>query len=168
MAITRDPAPTSPFSPDHRAEPPGSATQDDLLGLVGYAMKRAFIPIRADLKQCLKPLGLTQRSFSVLSVIAENPGVSQSVMARTLGIERSGAVPIVDRLEADGLIRRQRVAGDRRPKALHVTRAGAALYDRALAAARAHEGRMLASLDSGEIETLHRLLRRLNTAAGID
>ena len=55
---------------------------------------------------------------SVLIVIAANPGLSQSDLADTLGIERARLVRLLDRLEKRGLTQRLNSRTDRRSHAL--------------------------------------------------
>ncbi|MCA8869334.1 MAG: MarR family transcriptional regulator [Rhodobacteraceae bacterium] len=136
--------------------------QRDLLGLVGYNMKRAYMRIYQDFSQELLAFDLRQRTFSVLSLVIENPGISQSDIARSLGIERSGTVVIVDELEQRDLIRRSAVKGDKRAYALRVTAAGRKLYALALKKVAAHEERMLENLTAAERVQLNQLLQRIH------
>ena len=62
---------------------------------------------------------------AALVTIGVDPGRSIDVLATTLGLSHSATVRLVDRLEADGLVRRDGVA-DGRISALHLTRRGAA------------------------------------------
>ena len=76
-----------------RAEDSASdISQTGLIGLVGYNLKRAYMRMHADFRDTLGQQGFTQRTFSVLSMVCENPEISQSEIARALGIERSGTV----------------------------------------------------------------------------
>lgn len=142
---------------------PAGPGQGDLLGLVGYNMKRAYMCIHADFTRTLASFDLRQRTFSVLSLVVANPGINQSDVARTLGIERSGTVVIVDELEQRDLVVRDKVEGDRRAYALMPTGAGQALYGTALTRIAAHEARMLEGLDAAEQAQLVDLLRRIHS-----
>jgi len=136
--------------------------QSDLLDLVGYNLKRAYMVIHQDFIEALGDLDLRQRTFSVLSLVATNPGISQSDLARTLGIERSGTVVIVDELENRNLIRRDRVEGDRRSYALNPTEAGKNLYQKAATSIRNHENAILADLGDTAREQLVELLQKIH------
>lgn len=138
------------------------AGQDDLLGLIGYNMKRAYMLIYQDLKECLAEFDLRQRTFSVLSLVVENPNISQIEVARTLGIERSGTVVIVDELEERKLVVRDKVPGDRRAYALAATAEGSDLYRGALSRIRQHEQKLLSVLSKSEQQTLLSLLARIH------
>jgi DNA-binding MarR family transcriptional regulator len=144
-----------------RPEVTGSAGDADLEGFVGYNLKRAYVIVDTDFRRALGEDGLAPRVFSALSLIVHTPGITQSDLARTLGIERSGLVAITDDLEARGFVLRKPVPGDRRVQALAPTKAGKVAYDEALAAVRAHEARLLADMTPAEIETLIGLLRKI-------
>ncbi len=118
-----------------------------LSSFIGYAMKRAYMTIHGDFLASFEHLGLRSGTFSALSIIVDNPDISQSQLARALAIERSGVVLIVDHLEGRELIGRHRVPGDRRAYALRATLAGCCLRDEAVEAIRKHEARVLSSLE---------------------
>ncbi|WP_321344276.1 MarR family transcriptional regulator [Breoghania sp.] len=133
-----------------------------LLGeFIGYVMKRAYMTIHGDFLASLDHLGLRPGTFSALSIIVDNPDISQSQLARALEIERSGVVLIVDHLEGRELIGRHRVPGDRRSYALRATLQGRRLRDKAAGAIREHEARLLGNLSADEQAQLRQLLTRV-------
>jgi DNA-binding MarR family transcriptional regulator len=144
------------------AAPAAPVIQGNLLDLVGYNMKRAYMRLNHDFRQNLTVLDLRQRTFSVLSLVVENPDISQSSVARTLGIERSGTVVIIDELEGRNLLSREKVPGDRRTYALRATLDGQRLHNRALKKIKQREGKILASLTNAERDTLVSLLKRIH------
>lgn len=133
----------------------------DLEELVGYNLKRAYVVVQEDFREALGQDGISAGVFSVLSLTMESPNITQSKLARLLGIERSGLVAIVDDLEARGFLTRTAVPGDRRVQALVPTDAGRNAYERAVATVRAHEKRLLSSLTDNEKQDLMRLLRKI-------
>lgn len=148
-------------TPALRNEDAASAGDSDLEGFVGYNLKRAYVIVDADFRRALGEDGLAPRVFSALSLIVHTPGITQSDLARSLGIERSGLVAITDDLEARGFVLRKPVPGDRRVQALAPTKAGKTAYLEALETVRAHEARLLADLTPAEVETLIGLLRKI-------
>lgn len=134
--------------------------------LVGYNLKRVYVLVRADFRETLGADGLGPRAFSALSLVVATPGITQSDLARQLGIERSGLVAIIDDLERRGYLGRLAVPGDRRVQSLEPTAAGAAAFAAALAAVEAHEDRVLGVLGPDERATLLALLRKLRAAGG--
>lgn len=133
----------------------------DLEDLVGYNLKRAYLIVSSDFKRTLGQDGFAPRVFSALSLVAQFPNITQSELARNLGIERSGLVAIIDELEDRELLQRIAVPNDRRVQALAPTAAGLAAYARARDAVRAHEAELLSVLSPEENETLLRLLRKI-------
>ena len=134
---------------------------EDLESLVGYNLKRAYMLFQDEFRTALGPDGLSTREFSALSLVIEQPFITQSDLARTLGIERSGLVAIVDKLEKSGFLQRRTVPGDRRVQALAPTDAGKTAYHDALAKVRDGEARLLAELDADAQRALVDLLKML-------
>ncbi|SEK18746.1 MarR family winged helix-turn-helix transcriptional regulator [Pacificibacter marinus] len=138
-------------------------TDLNLRQFAGYNLKRVYLLVHADLMKSLEPLGLRTMTFSALNVVAENPNLTQSQLAQTLKIERSGVVVLVDELENTDLISRNRVEGDRRSYALHTTPEGAALLAKANQVVHAHEDKIFSDLSQNERDTLRGLLGRIDT-----
>lgn len=145
--------------------PPGGevarVADDTLCAFIGYHMKRAFNVVQADLNQALKPLGLRMITYSALVLIVDNPGLRQSQLAEALDIERANLVVIIDELEGRDLISRDKVPTDRRAYALRATAAGRRLYDKALAAVRGHEARILNGMDEDTKAEVIRAMSRI-------
>ena len=72
----------------------------------------------------LRAAGITLRQFSVLSVIAEEDGVSQSHLVRATGIDRSTLADMAARMEKAKLIKRTVSKSDARAKSLTLMAAG--------------------------------------------
>lgn len=133
----------------------------DLEGLIGYNLKRAYVTVSDDFRRALTQDNLSPRLFSALALVKARPGLSQSALARQLGIERSGIVAMIDELERRGHVMRKPVPQDRRRQALQLTQAGEEAYKIALGKVKAHEARLLGSLDAGECEALISILQKI-------
>lgn len=129
---------------------PGEVTDAALRGFLGYHLRRASRAVQADLASALAPFGLRMITFTALRLIAGNPGMRQSQLARALSVERSNLVQIMDELERQGLIRRERMPADRRAYALHATTEGERLHGAALRAVEAHEARVFGAVPEAE------------------
>jgi DNA-binding MarR family transcriptional regulator len=127
---------------------------------IGYAMKRALSIVQADFARTLAEHDLRAVSFSALSIIVGEPGLTQSQLADALQIERSNLVTIIDELAGRKLIIRAPVAHDRRRHALMPTAAGTQLAKAAKASAAEHERRIFTGLTEVEQAELHRLLQK--------
>lgn len=135
----------------------------DLEEFVGYNLKRAYVIMQNDFRAALGQDGLSARVFSALSLAVQFANITQSELARKLGIERSGLVAIVDDLEGRGFLKRTHVPGDRRVQALVATEKGKAAYADAVATVRAHEKALLSHLSEDERTTLITLLKKIRS-----
>jgi DNA-binding MarR family transcriptional regulator len=114
----------------------------------------------------LEDFGLPTGSLTVLSLIAANPGSSQTVLARAAGLNKSALVGIVDELEKRGLAGRDRSASDRRRNQLSVTAAGEAAMKAMFDRVRKGEDAVREALGAADHRRLLDLLDRANAALG--
>ncbi|NBC36525.1 MarR family transcriptional regulator [Novosphingobium sp. FSY-8] len=84
---------------------------DPLASLPGYVLRRASSAALAGLNRRLAPYGLRHADVSLLLIVRDRPGITQSEAGRMLDIQRANMVPIVARLEAKGLLDRRRADG---------------------------------------------------------
>ena len=124
----------------------------------GYVVRRAQVWIFQDFKRALRELDMTPAQFSVMKIVAANPGIAQARVAEILYIERARLVQMLDRLEASRLIDRTRSAIDRRSHALHLTAEGARLLERLEERIEAHERNVVARIGAKGKSDLLRLL----------
>lgn len=87
------------------------------------AMQRAYKPM-------LDQLGLTYPQYLAMLVLWEEDGRTIGAIAQRLGLESSTVTPLVKRLEAGGLVLRERDPQDERQVRVRLTPAGLALRDR--------------------------------------
>jgi DNA-binding MarR family transcriptional regulator len=151
-------------SPPHAPVQPDRISDATLRGLVGYSMKRAFMVISADLARTLEPFELRMMTFTALTLVSDNPGLSQSQLAQAMAVERPNLVVIIDELETRGLITRDRVPTDRRTYALHITADGAQLLARATSAVHRHENAIMGQLSTNEEAALIATLKRIEAS----
>jgi DNA-binding MarR family transcriptional regulator len=137
-----------------------------LSGYIGYGMKRALSIVQADLARVLTGFDLRAVSFSALSIIVGEPGLTQTQLADTLQIERSNLVTIIDELAGRGLIIRAPVAHDRRRHALMPTAAGRKLAAEAQRSVAEHERDLFGCLTAAERAELQRILKKFRQSAG--
>lgn len=130
--------------------------REDLLALV-MPLTRALRRIE---DEAAAGHGITMWQYAILSVAVERPGSNQAAVADTLAYSRNRIVADVDRLERDGLLRRQPGA-DRRANVLEVTAAGTATMRAVRADIRRHEEELLAPLSATACQALVKSLRRL-------
>ncbi len=157
--------PKKPAKPGNAAPdtpPDGQDVDFDCLpGLIGYQLRRAQVRVFNDFRQSLQDLDITPGLFGVMAVIGANPGLSQSALARAVGIERSTIVAVIDRLEARGLAHRQPSPTDKRSHALVLSDAGSATLARVKELVGDHEKRIARDFTPTEQAQLIDLLKRL-------
>ena len=137
------------------------AGEGQLGDLLGYNLKRAAILFESDLRHALGENGMSPRVFSALSLVVGFPGITQSEVARRLGIERSGLVAIIDELETRGYVERVAVKGDRRVQALRPTEPGEKTHTGAITLLKRAEETRLGPLSAEERQHLFSALRKL-------
>jgi DNA-binding MarR family transcriptional regulator len=144
--------------------PAGRLEEARLKKVLGYQLAQAAIVtdgiFRAEVGE---PMQLTPVDYSVLTLVAENPGGSLARIARALSVTPPHITAIVDRLEARGLLARKASEKDRRARVLSVTRAGADTVRRATDRILAVEKSALA-LSEGEQAILAELLHKVACA----
>lgn len=134
---------------------------------IGFLLKRVQMAVFTDFIRTFAPADIRPAQFSVLVIIARNPGLKQSQVSAALSIKRTNFVPLLDSLEARGLVKRKLAATDRRSHALHLTAKGTALVGDLTALWREHEGRIRALLGGDETHAhLCALLGRLTDMGG--
>lgn len=129
--------------------------------LVGYRIRKAYSHLFQTFSEMLKDLNLAPGQYSVLMLIALNPGLNQMMVAKATGLDRSTIVPIANRFAKLGWVRRTRRRGDRRAYSLRLTPLGQSIVDRAEPIIAQHEKQLVAGLSKDERVTLMRLLEKI-------
>ena len=132
---------------------------DDLLG---YALRRAQNALYLDFHAATAEFDITPQRFAALVLIGENPGLKQGVLAEAMGIDRSGALRLVEWLGERGLVERSRVVEDGRAWGLQLSRKGADALAQMTGAVKTHDRRMMARVGPRASE-LKALLDRLGS-----
>ena len=140
------------------AEPLDTRT---LESLVGYNARRASIAIGAVFFERMAAYGLKQADYSVLSLLAHNPGATSRQLCNTLDILPPNLVSLVATLDSRGLIERRPHPHDGRAVGLHLTEAGEKLIGEAEQTVAQLEADASARLTARERETLIRLLQKI-------
>jgi DNA-binding MarR family transcriptional regulator len=122
-----------------------------LLALLGQdAMRR--------LRAAHTAQGLKPRQFQLLALLHDHGAMGQGELGQTMGVDPSILVALLNPLEVDRLVSRERDAGDRRRHVVTLTAAGERHLDAAAQAQRAAEDELFAGLDDDQREQLRTLL----------
>jgi DNA-binding MarR family transcriptional regulator len=127
-----------------------------------FSLYSTSIAINRLYKPMLDSLGLTYPQYLVLSVLWEEDGRTISAIAGRLALESSTITPLVKRLEAAGLVARQRNAVDERQVNVSLTAKGRGLRRQASCltdALLAHSG-----LEIPDMVALNDQVRKLRRA----
>jgi DNA-binding MarR family transcriptional regulator len=109
--------------------------------------------------------GLAMWEYVVLSGLIAGPAQTQARLAEAVGRDKTRLIPILDRLEARGLLRRTPDPADRRNKVVALTADGRALRAAIAADIRLAEERLLTPLADAERRIFRELLGRLDRDA---
>lgn len=129
--------------------------------LLGYNARRAALAVIAVFLQRMEPFGLRPVDFSVLTLIAHNPGITSRQICTALDILPPNLVGMIKSLDKRGLIERRAHPTDRRAQGLHVSAAGKRLQREAQTTATQLERDVSQALTADELQTLNHLLRKV-------
>jgi DNA-binding MarR family transcriptional regulator len=138
---------------------------DSMLCFAIYAASHAFTRFY---KPRLEALGLTYPQYLVFLVLWQEDGLTVKALGERLFLDSGTITPLVKRLEARGLLKRQRDDKDERQVRVKLTAEGRALREHALAVPLA-VGAALGTGEAQAIATLHEgltlLRQQLSSAA---
>jgi DNA-binding MarR family transcriptional regulator len=138
-------------SPGGRWERPSGRSYDCVMHPVAVNTVGSWTLLVTDAMEgaALEATELPGRGLAALVLLTNRPGSSVDWLSRRLGLTQSGAVRLVDRLGALGLLRREKQPG-RKEVSLHVTAAGEACLRQGLAARAAAIRTLVEPLSAGE------------------
>lgn len=126
---------------------------------LGYFIRRAQIWVFQDFIRGLASVDLSPAQFSVVAVIGANPGLSQSALSETLGIERARLARMLHELGDRGLTQRLPSPKDARSHELHLTAEGQKTLGRAKTLSEDHEQRLTKKFGSERYKAIKTILR---------
>lgn len=151
-------------APARAAPAPDSDAKIDtsyLESLLGYNARRAALAVIGVFLQRMAPFGLRPVDFSVLTLIAHNPGITSRQLCAALDILPPNLVGMIKSLDKRGLIERRPHPTDRRAQGLHLSPGGKKLQKEAQATATKLERDVANRLSDEELERLKELLQRV-------
>jgi MarR family transcriptional regulator, organic hydroperoxide resistance regulator len=134
---------------------------------VCFALAVTNRAVLAVYRPLLEPLGLTHPQYLVMLALWDNAKAGEPLsvkeIAALLQLDPATTSPMLKRLEALGLISRTRSSADERTTHISLTPAGVQLRRQALDIPPAVVARL--GVDLAELENLHSVLTRINSAA---
>lgn len=151
-----------------RDDSPGAnaAVVDDPLTLerqVCFALVVAARSVLGVYRPVLEPLGLTHPQYLVMLALWGREPMSVTELSGVLQLEAPTLSPLLKRLEAAGLVERQRLPSNQRSVAVSLSEQGRALREQAQRVPTQVVQRL--GVDVGELEALRDGLTRIITAA---
>ena len=144
---------------------PDAPELEDPLALeqqVCFALAVASRNVIGVYRPLLEPLGLTHPQYLVMLALWQHQPLSVRALGDMLQLEPATLSPLLKRLEAAGLLRREREPGNERALALTLTAKGWQLREEALKIPPAVVSRLGMSI--AELMELHRVLTRVIAA----
>jgi DNA-binding MarR family transcriptional regulator len=129
----------------------------------GFLLRRAHQISAAVFEFHTAALGLTQAQYGTMTVLANEPGLDQTRLARALAFDKVTVLRVVRGLSDRGLVRRAPSVQSRRQLALDLTEQGWAVLNAAQSLAGAAHQQLVGPLDAKEAKELVRLLQKLNS-----
>ncbi|WP_254643415.1 MarR family winged helix-turn-helix transcriptional regulator [Streptomyces sp. BV286] len=130
-----DPAVCGPATASSGPAPSGSVRDEDFLRLdqqICFSLNAASRAFGGVYRVVLKDLGLTYPQYLVMLVLWEHGELPVKQVGEHLRLDSGTLSPLLKRLEAAGLVRRERSARDERSVVVGLTDEGAALREQAL------------------------------------
>jgi DNA-binding MarR family transcriptional regulator len=147
------PSAVSPLDPAPAAADAGWLALDRQLC---FALYSASLSMTKLYKPLLDPLGLTYPQYLVMLALWERDGETVGQLGARLFLDSGTLTPLLKRLEAQGLLQRQRDAADERRVQLRLTPTGRALREQAEAVPRS-----VACATACELDEIAQLTRQL-------
>jgi DNA-binding MarR family transcriptional regulator len=130
---------------------------------VGFHLRLAQLAVFEHFAGRLGEIDVSPAIFSVLEVLHQNDGITQSKLAAAVSLNRSSVVPLLDKLAKRGLVERRASTTDRRHNHLHLTDIGRELLAEAIRRAELHEKEVCKRLTIAEKKLLLELLSRFGS-----
>ena len=113
----------------------------------------------------LAPYGLTHNQFFLLIALYEGEGLSVSELADKVALDKATMTGLLDRMERDDLIRREKDSTDRRTYRIYLTERAEALREDMMRIYREVNGLFLSCLWPGERRVLERIMAKIEALA---
>jgi len=134
---------------------------NELLASSTFLLKRLGFAAKDQALASYEETGLHPYHYAIMLVLDEGSADTQGSIADALGYDRGQLVGLLDELQDQGLVERQRDPNDRRRHLVRMTPEGTKALRRLRALAQRNEDEFLDPLSEEERAQLHELLMRL-------
>ena len=129
---------------------------------IGFNLRMAQEAAFAAFSRRSQEIGERPGRFATLTLIARNPGISQTELSQANGRDKSSLTPVVEDLVRRGLVERNRVDSDRRAYRLKLTPAGKKVLTMLTRCARQHERNLDQLVGERERKRFIRILKKIS------
>src|SRR6185436_6482286 len=133
---------------------------------LGFHLRMAQIASFQAFAREVGEVDLPPGRFALLTLIGRNPGISQTVLSRAAGRDKSTLTPALRDLKRRGLIARDRLARDKRSYHLTLTPEGEATLQRLTECAARHDRNLDRIVGPRDKPRLLRILRKIMSELG--
>jgi DNA-binding MarR family transcriptional regulator len=137
-----------------------------LAAWVGFHLRMAQTASFQAFARQAQDIDLSPGRFAILTLIGNNPGISQTALSRANARDKSTLTPALDDLVRRGLVSRNRTRRDRRAYRLTLTPAGDELLRKLTECAKRHEDNLDRVIGAGERARFLRILRKIAAELG--
>jgi DNA-binding MarR family transcriptional regulator len=127
----------------------------------GYLVRRLHQIHSAIFAEECKTFAITPVQYGVLTALLYHPGIDQASIAAQVGIDRTNAADVIERLAERRLVERERSANDRRMMLARLTPEGERLTRDMHDSMQRAQARLLEPLPSAERPIFLRMIERL-------
>ena len=128
---------------------------------VGFNLRMAQEAAFQAFSRRSQEVGESPGRLATLTLIAHNPGISQTELSQAAGRDKSSLTPVVEDLVRRELIERKRMVGDRRTNCLNLTPAGKKTLTQLTRCARRHERILDGIIGSRDRKRFVQILKRI-------
>src|SRR6185369_7352084 len=130
---------------------------------VGFNLRMAQESAFQAFSRHYQEIGESPGRFATLTLIARNPGISQTALSHANGRDNSSLTPVVEDLVRRGLVERKRMRDDRRIYRLYLTAAGKKTLMQMTRCARRHERNLDAVIGTRDRKRFVQILKKIAT-----
>jgi DNA-binding MarR family transcriptional regulator len=127
----------------------------------GFLIKMVYNSLNRAMDQEMAPLGLTNTQWRPLATVALGRADTAAELARMNGVDTGAMTRTLDRLEAKGLLKRQRSDQDRRVVKIELTETGQVLARQIPANIARILNHYLRGFSVAEVDMLMHFMRRM-------
>lgn len=109
-----------------------------------------------------KNAGVTLGQWRVVGALVLHPGLTQKEIADKVGIEGATLVPIIDKMEKEGLLKRKPDSNDRRANRIYLTPKSDSLWESMIECALKIRKSSTKNISEADIQTTLETLRKIS------